>query len=180
MIIFYSIVLVLCALAMLFLLRVGYWYYCQYRFVEVIKGRLFRCKAMPEARLLKTVRAHGIRTVIDLRRPANSGRAIEDERRCLEEEGIGYVNVPANQSPSPETVGAFLEAVQAAEPGPLLVHCRDGRGRCVFYCAIYLIEHEGLSPDQARRKCRLVASRGTFSPTGAKGRFLLEYTPKRG
>lgn len=179
MIIFYSVVLAICVLAMLFLLRVGYWYYCQYRFVEVIRGRLFRCRAMPKMRLLKTVRKYGIRSVIDLRRPKNSAPAIEAERRCLEEEGIDYFSVPANQVPSPETVDAFLGAVEKAGPGPLLVHCRDGRGRCVFYSAIYLIEFEGLSPDAARRKCRMVASRGTFSPTGAKGRFLLDYSPKR-
>lgn len=180
MVIFYSVILAICSLAVLFLLRVGYWYYCQYRFVEVIKGRLYRCKAMPEPRLLKTIHKYGIRNVIDLRRPKNSGVAIEAERRCLKEAGVGYVNLPANQVPAPETVDAFLKAVDDAGPGPLLVHCRDGRGRCVFYSAIYLIEFEGLSPDAARRKCRLVASRGTFSPTGAKGRFLLEYSPKRG
>jgi protein tyrosine phosphatase (PTP) superfamily phosphohydrolase (DUF442 family) len=179
-VIFYSVVLALCGLAMIFLLRVGYWYYCQYRFVEVVKGRLFRCKAMPGARLLKTIRKYGIQSVIDLRRPENSGEAIENERRVLEDEGVGYANVPANQAPSPETVAAFLKAVEQTGPGPLLVHCRDGRGRAVFFSAIYLIEYEGLSPDQARRKCRLVASRGTFSPSGAKGRFLLEYSPKRG
>ncbi len=165
---------------MLFLLRVGYWYYCQDRFVEVVKGRLFRCKAMPGKRLLKTVRKYGIQSVIDLRRPKNSGEAIENERRVLEDEAVGYANIPANQVPSPETVDAFLEAVEKAGPGPLLVHCRDGRGRAVFYSAIYLIEYEGLTQDEARRRCRLVASRGTFSPTGAKGRFLLEYSPKRG
>jgi protein tyrosine phosphatase (PTP) superfamily phosphohydrolase (DUF442 family) len=180
MIIFYSAILAFCALAMLLLMRVGYWYYCQYRFVEVVKGRLYRCKAMPGPKLLQTVRTFGIRTVIDLRRPQNSGEAIEAERRSLEAEGIGYVNVPANQVPAPETVNAFLEAVDQAGPGPLLVHCRDGRGRAVFYSAIYLIEYEGLTQDEARRKCRLVASRGTFSPTGAKGRFLLGYSPRRG
>jgi len=180
MIIFYSVILALCALAVLFLLRVGYWYYCQYRFVEVIKGRLYRCKAMPEPRLLKTVRKYGIQAVIDLRRPKNSAEAIEAERGWLEKEGITYLNVPANQVPSPETVDAFMAAVKKAGDGPLLIHCRDGRGRAVFYSAIYLIEYEGLSPDAARRKCRLVASRGTFSPTGAKGRFLLAYSPKRG
>jgi protein tyrosine phosphatase (PTP) superfamily phosphohydrolase (DUF442 family) len=179
MIIFYSVILALCGLAMLFLLRVGYWYYCQDRFVEVIRGRLYRCKAMPGPRLLKTVRKYGIRNVIDLRRPANSGKAIEAERRCLEEEGVGYFNIPANQSPSAETVDAFLEAVEQADPGPLLVHCRDGRGRAVFYSAIYLIEYQGLTQGEARRKCRLVASRGTFSPTGAKGRFLLDYSPRQ-
>jgi protein tyrosine phosphatase (PTP) superfamily phosphohydrolase (DUF442 family) len=180
MVVFYSVLLALCALAMLFLLRVGYWYYCQYRFVEVIKGRLYRCKAMPENRLLKTVRKYGIRSVIDMRRPKNSAAGIDAERGWLEEQGTGYFNIPANQVPSPETVDAFLAAVEKAGEGPLLVHCRDGRGRAVFYSAIYLIEYEGLTPDQARRKCRLVASRGTFSPTGAKGRFLLEYSPRRG
>ncbi len=58
-----------------------------------------------------------------------------------------------------------------------LVTYRTGDGRKRFFS---LCTHgRDMTPDEARRKCRLVASRGTFSPTGAKGRFLLDYTPRR-
>jgi len=177
--VFAIIGLALGGLLLFTLFRIGYWYYFQYRFVEVVPGRLFRCQAMPPERMRKTVRKHGIRTVIDLRRPKNAGEAIEAERRAVEDAGVNYINLPVNQTPTEKHIRAYLETVDGLEPGPLLVHCRDGRGRCVFYCAIHLIEYEGLTRDEARRKCRLISSQGTFSPTGEKGAYLLSYTPRR-
>jgi len=165
-------------LALLALARWSYWYFFQYRFVEVVKGRLYRSQAMPPDVLVKTIRRHGVDTVIDLRRPANAAEAIEAEQRAVEGTGARYINSPSNQVSTAESIEAFLEAVEQSGPGRILIHCRDGRGRAVFYGAIYLIEFEGLTPDQARRKCRLVASRGTFSPGGAKGRALLDYIPR--
>lgn len=178
MTIFSGVLVFLGILVLVVVLRVVYWYYFQYRFVEVVRDRLYRSQAMPPETLVKTIRRHGIDTVIDLRRPANAAAAIEAERRAVEGAGARYINSPSNQVSTPESTEAFLEAVKAAGPGRILVHCRDGRGRAVFYGAIYLVEFEGLTPDQARRKCRLVARYGTFSPAGAKGRALLDYTPR--
>ncbi len=176
---FVIIGLAIVGLLLLTLLRIGYWYYCQYRFVAVVPGRLYRCQAMPPERMRRTVLKHGIRTVIDLRRPANAKEAIEAERRAVKDAGVAYINLPVNQTPTEAHIQAFLETVDGLEEGPLLVHCRDGRGRCVFYCAIHLIEYEGMTRDEARRKCRLISSQGTFSPTGEKGAYLLSYTPRR-
>jgi protein tyrosine phosphatase (PTP) superfamily phosphohydrolase (DUF442 family) len=173
------ILAVLLLIPLVAVLGFGHWYLFRYRFVEVARGRFFRCQEMPPARLLKTVRRHGVRLVIDLRFPASSGEKIRAERATLERVGVDYVNLPTDQIPPADVVRRFLKTVEDAGPEPILVHCKDGRGRCVLFGAIYLIEFEQLDPDQARSRCRLLASRGTFAPDGAKGRYLLAYSPRR-
>jgi len=70
----------------------------------------------------------------------------------------------------------------------VLIHCKDGEGRAVFFGAIYRIEFLNQSPEQAyleqRRLpkdllwCRcLVPSVGLFSRHNPKTALLLQYRP---
>ena len=156
----------------------AHWYFLEHRFSVVSAGDLYQSAEMDPAALADTVREHGIRTVIDLRKEPELGMA--EERQALAELGVRYVHIPSEHSPAPETVDAFLAVVAQTKNRPVLVHCAHGEGRSVLFAAIYRIEIQGWENDRARRACRLLPWRGTFSPDGEKGKYLLTYRRRLG
>ena len=155
----------------------GHWIVLEHRFETISEGAFYQSAEMQPDALVDTVKEHGIKTVIDLRRDADMDDTtwFERERAALEKEGIRYVRLPANQVPKDETVDAFLEIAKDAAERPILVHCEHGQGRSVLFAALYRIEFEGWDPERARRATRLFSWRGSFSPGAPKGTYLRDY-----
>jgi len=153
----------------------GYWAWLDYRFLTVTDGQVYRSGAMPPEKLVERVREHGIRTVIDLR---SGGKAVEAERDALAAIGVRHHNVPSGQVPADERVDAFLEIMRQPENRPVLIHCQHGIGRATLYSAIYRMELEGWSNEQARSTAYWRSGLGSFEAGDSKGRFLLDYTPR--
>ena len=72
---------------------------------------------------------------------------------------------------------AFLDLMRT-DPFPVLIHCHDGFGRSVLFSALYRIEFEGWSNEEARRATRLFPWWGSFKPGSAKGDYLRCYVPR--
>lgn len=77
----------------------------------------------PAQRDLKEAKALGIRTVIDLRMPAESHTSNEE---MASNNDLGYVNIPVNKSALAARQIDELERALASTPGPHLVHCATG------------------------------------------------------
>lgn len=154
----------------------GYWAILDHRFWTVADGQVYRSAAMSPEKLEDKVREYGIRAVIDLRR--HSDDQVAAERSVLAKLDVKHFHLPSKQIPSDRTVEAFLEIMSHNAYRPVLIHCKDGEGRAPLFSAIYLIEHEGRSNDQARRASRILSFVGNFSPTSKKGVFLHNYAPR--
>jgi protein tyrosine phosphatase (PTP) superfamily phosphohydrolase (DUF442 family) len=153
-----------------------YWKHVQYGITAIGEGNLYLSGAMPPEELQETVRRYGIKSVVDLR--FTTART-EMERAAMQESGVRYHALPTPQVPTQETVDAYLKLLEDPANFPVLVHCHHGTGRTQLFGALYRIEVEGWSPDKARRATRLLPESSSFSEDRGKGRFLLEYKPRR-
>jgi protein-tyrosine phosphatase len=144
---------------------------------EVIdEGKVYQSGAMPPDEFVAVVARYGVRTVVDLRKP---GQGVQAERAALAGRDVRHVHLPAKQVPDAETVEAFLRLTDDPAAFPLLIHCKHGSGRSSLFAAIYRIEHLGWDNDRARRATRLFPDWSSFGRDVSKGRYLLEYRPRR-
>ena len=153
-----------------------HWAVFRHRFTVVTEGVVYQSAEMPPQKLLETVGKYGIRTVIDLRR---DGPLVAAEREALARAGVTHSHLPTPQVPTPETVDAFLAVMDDPANRPVLIHCEHGEGRAPLFSALYRIEYEGWSNEEARRATRLLSFRGAFSHGRRKGDYLHSYVPRR-
>jgi len=152
----------------------SYWAWVEHRFLAVTEGQVYRSAAMPPDELVAVVRDHGIRTVIDLRDPKDG--EVTAEQAALAAAGVKHVSVPSQQIPSEATVTKVVEVLGDAANRPVLIHCEDGVGRAVLFSALYRIEYEGWSKEDARRAAFWGSGLGrSFLPGGEKARFIEDY-----
>lgn len=168
-----------------------YWVFVDHRLTVVTPEQVFQSAAMPPEDLVRVSQRLGVQTVFDFRDYADQDSRIATERTTLERNGIRYIHVPSSRTPGPETVGAFVRAMQpeVAAHRRVLLHCHDGEGRAVFYSAIYRIEFEGWDNQRAYQATtrlppslmflgRAFPAIGRLSPTNPKTRLILSYTPQ--
>ncbi len=152
-----------------------YWANFEYRFVVVEEGAAYHSSRIPPEKIGDFAHKHGVRTVIDLR---FAGAATEAERKACEAAGIRYVSIPSEQVPDDDAVARFLEIARDPANRPLLMHCFHGEGRAPLFGAIYRIEIEGWSPEEARKATRPFPFLGNFRKGAAKGKYLRDYKPR--
>jgi len=156
------------------------------KFATITPGAVYQSAAFAPDELVETCRAHGIRTVIDLR--DSRGELIDACAATATAAGLHHLHVPTRSWPFPEEVEAFLAALDSAER-PVLVHCQHGEGRSVLMCAMHRVANEGWSNRRAfEGTCRLpdsikflndwFPSLRRFNPAHPKGKFVLSYRPK--
>jgi protein tyrosine/serine phosphatase len=150
---------------------IGYSFYSQSHirnFHMVREGVLYRSGQMSVPGLQSVIRDHGIKTVVSLR-PAD-----EVEEAFCRNEGINYYRI----SPRPwEGVPQFLEIMDDPELHPILIHCYAGIHRTGAYSAIYRMEYEHWSNEQAIAELR---ARG-YTALGDEWNlleFLEQYQPR--
>jgi protein-tyrosine phosphatase len=123
-------------------------------FRVVRQGVLYRSAQMSLAGLMRAVNDYGIRTVISLR-DADRPDDLAEEAYCRKEEINFYrlpprhwdtSNGPAEAEPN---VRKFLEIIDDPDNYPILVHCFAGVHRTGAYVAVYRMERERWSNEQA-------------------------------
>jgi protein tyrosine phosphatase (PTP) superfamily phosphohydrolase (DUF442 family) len=159
----------------------------RHRLGTVSEGQLYKSAAMPPRTMASVAKELGLRTVIDLR-TSTEGQdstnttaqdAIDAEAAALRAAGVRHVHLPTGQVPTDETVRRFLEVLDDPASRPALVHCHHGVGRAELFAALYRIEFEGWSNAKARDATRWIVAGSSFSDGAEKGRFLLQYQPRR-
>jgi tyrosine-protein phosphatase SIW14 len=129
-------------------------------FQVVREGVLYRCSQPSKSALQRLLHDYGIRTVISLRDAKAPGMPIPDrwEDEFCKREEVTFVRLSPQHwegvdehSPPPveENVHKFLEIMNDPRNHPVLVHCFGGIHRSGAYCAIYRMEFERWSNDQA-------------------------------
>jgi protein tyrosine/serine phosphatase len=122
----------------------------------------------------KDLAALGIKTVIDLRtRPEPYGR------RCVEAEGMRYINIPMSDTeyPKSDDIQQFLEIVDDPASGKLFMHCAGGRHRTGVLGAVYRFTHDGWNYEQVYEEMKSYDFY-TLWLHGAMKRFVQDYSAK--
>jgi protein tyrosine/serine phosphatase len=125
-------------------------------FHVVIPGRLFRSAQQSAEDLERTIRAHGIRTVINLRGFCDE-EWYPEQRAVTRHMGVAMEDVGLYcwRSPPQEDVCRLIRILDEAE-GPILIHCRSGIDRTGWASAVALLLQDGTDPQQASRQLSLV------------------------
>ncbi len=120
----------------------------------VREGVLYRSGQTTVAGLERIIHDHGIRTVVSLR--DGSSDADREEEAFCNKQDIQYIRIlPRNwgalEGPPPVDAGVkrFVQVMADPRNYPVLVHCFAGTHRSGAYCAIYRMEFEGWSNEQA-------------------------------
>ncbi|WP_407052100.1 tyrosine-protein phosphatase [Methyloraptor flagellatus] len=117
---------------------------------EVETGRVFRSGQLWPSQFASMIRAHDIRTVINLRGESPGESWFDQELQTAAARGVKYISVPmsANAEPSPELLMKLVHALDTAEQ-PVLIHCEGGADRTGLASAIYRYRRLGDPPEQA-------------------------------
>ena len=118
---------------------------------EVIPGRFFRSAEMSRSRLQETIKAHNIKTVIDMRldsdAPDSTGLSEAEAARLA---GASYLHLPFSSARADQLdqLSNLLAAFDSAKL-PILVHCSSGTHRSGVAAALWLLEKERKSYEEA-------------------------------
>jgi len=129
---------------------------------EVRKNELFRSAEMKPAEMATVVKEKGIKTVLDVRaNPNDLSPEYTGEEKAVSDVGATYATFPmvGSRELSQKAVLDLLNLIDNAEP-PLLVHCTSGTHRSGAVAAIWLMERDGVSFDEAMKQ--LSAKYGYF------------------
>jgi tyrosine-protein phosphatase SIW14 len=106
----------------------------------------------PEGRDYQDLAAAGITTIINL----TSDDAQADERSRTEQAGMKYFQIPmtTHRAPTAAEVTEFLKIVNDPANQPVFVHCVGGRHRTGVMTAVYRMNQDGWTSDQAFREMK--------------------------
>lgn len=164
------------------------WYvHFNYRFGVITENKVYKSGKIPPDKIAKYLNEYKIKTVIDLRHPElhdplNPGKqdGIDREREAVEKlSGVRHINIPSGQVPSKENLVKFFEVMDDSASYPVLIHCYHGTGRAIIYSALYRIEYEGNSNEEAREKTRFRLNGSSFDEGRSKGDFLINYKARK-
>ena len=177
-----------CAWLLVSAIYYGYWVICQRRWVTVTPNEVYQSGWMRPGRLIRWTRTRNISTVIDFRGACDKG--VKQEAAILAKAGVRYINIPCGRTPTHHAISAFVAIANSerAAGNRMLIHCKDGQGRAVFFAAVYRMEFVGWRPAEAylgtrrlpkalRWICWLVPRAGLLSYDNPKTAMILNYQP---
>ena len=89
--------------------------------------------------------------------------------------GLNYFNNPSGQIPTQKNINTYLKIMDNPDNYPVLIHCYHGTGRAILYSAIYKIEYEHFTNEQARLNTRDLVLFSSFDNGTPKGEYLKSY-----
>jgi len=97
--------------------------------------------AQPTAEGFKSLADLGVKTIVDLRHGKDHS---DSEEKIAEQFGLHYINVPMEglTAPTDKQIANLLAVLDAADKGPVFVHCRQGKDRTGIVVACYRIDHD--------------------------------------
>ena len=157
-----------------------------FRVVE--DGVLYRSGQLNPAGLERVIHDYGIRTVISFRYAKSEDLDPPDkwEEELCYRLGVNYVrirprewspdekaNVPAEQG-----IDQFLSIMADERKRPVLVHCNRGVHRTGSYCAIYRMECQGWSNNDAMNELEELGYDNLDNEEDVRG-YLERYVPRK-
>jgi protein tyrosine/serine phosphatase len=139
------------------------------RLREVTPAVLYRCGQLSIDGFVEAVDRYGIRTIInaqdeypdpDIERSFWDRATVKESELCREL-GVRYVHLPPDLIPRrqvpanrPAAIERFLAIMDDPANLPVLVHCRAGLHRTGVLAAVYRMEYQGWTHEQAIHELR--------------------------
>lgn len=158
-----------------------------YNFKEIATKKVYKSGVIPPDQIKDYVQKYKIKSIIDLRIPGTNdlklnpevpGELQAEKNAVAKIKGLNYFSNPSNQIPSQKNIDCFLEIMDNPANYPVLIHCHHGTGRAILYSAIYRIEFENSSNEQARLNTRDLVLFSSFDNGTPKGEYLKAYVSR--
>ena len=158
-------------------------------FRVVQPGVLYRSGQMTLTGLKMAEHDYGIKTVITLRDASYADGAPPDwaEEEYCDAQGINYYRIsprtwwaPDGSVPAEEGVRQFRAIMDNPANYPVLIHCFGGIHRTGAFCAIYRMEYDHWTRDEAMGELKAHGF-GLYAATAANDyitQYLLHYQPR--
>lgn len=155
-----------------------------FRIVE--PGLLYRSGRFSTDDLNRVVQMYGIRTVINFRAEESGEQPDQDEEEFCCEHFLDYYRVvylnwedrDGGPPPADQSVSEFLALMDRRHDlGPILIHCFAGRHRTGAFTAIYRMQYNGWSNDEAIREM-IDAGYDGFHRENDIRTYLTNYDPR--
>jgi protein tyrosine phosphatase (PTP) superfamily phosphohydrolase (DUF442 family) len=165
------------------------------RLRPIVPGKLYRSGQMTAEGFRDAITDLDIKTVVNLQedypdpdlRESYFDRSTIKETELCRRLGVKYVfiapdTLPRNQVPShrPEAIEQMLAVFDDAENYPILIHCKAGLHRTGCMAAVYRMEYQGWTPEQAVEEMKDLGF-GDRACTAANDyvyQYVLSYQPR--
>ena len=117
-----------------------------------VSSNLYR-GAQPKEGGLNRLKKMGVKSIINLRDSDDHSKTEERKAKAL---GFTYFNIPLPNfdRPDDQTVARILGLITTAENQPVFVHCKRGSDRTGTIIALYRIDHDGWTSEQAKSEAK--------------------------
>ncbi|RZJ36646.1 MAG: protein phosphatase [Flavobacterium sp.] len=162
--------------------------YFNYRFMTISDGKVYKSGVIPPDKIADFVKKYHIKSIVDLRGPVTKDKInnpenwkqINAEKAAVAKiPNLNYYNIPSEQVPKKDNLNKFYKVMDDKANYPVLIHCYHGIGRAQVYSAVYRIEYEGFSNEEARKNAAFPVIFSSFDNGTPKGEFLKSYIPRK-
>ncbi|WP_316635702.1 dual specificity protein phosphatase family protein [uncultured Flavobacterium sp.] len=159
-----------------------------HNFKTITEGKVYKSGVIPPDELEDYIKKYHIKSVIDLRFPGtldsiNNPEIPEQliaEKEAIEKiKGVNYFNNGSDQIPSEKALESFFRIMDNNDNYPVLIHCYHGIGRAQLYSALYRIEYEGFTNEEARSETGTIVKFSSFDNGTPKGEYLKSYQSRK-
>jgi len=159
-----------------------------HNFMAITEGKVYKSGVIPPDEIESYVKKYHIKSIIDLRFPGTGDDVnnpeipaeLTAEKQAIEKiPGVNYFNDGSDQVPNQKNLDIFFKIMDNPNNYPVLIHCYHGIGRAQMYSAIYRIEYEGFSNEEARHKAAFPFIFSSFDDGKPKGEYLKSYKSRK-
>jgi len=182
------IVIAILAVIMLFVGKYVYDMHINHNFETITDGKVYKSGVIPPDEIADYVSKYHIKSIVDLRFPGTADlennpempSELTAEKDAVEKiPGVQYFNNGSDQVPNQQNLDRFYKILDNPENYPVLIHCYHGVGRAEIYSALYRIEYENYTNEDARHGVRPIIKWGAFDDGTPKGEYLKAYKSRK-
>ena len=183
-----KIVLFLSIIILLFVGKYVYDMNINHNFETITEGKVYKSGVIPPDEIANYVKKYNIKSIVDLRFPGTADLVNNPEipteltaeiEAIAKIKGVNYFNNGSDQVPTQENINSFLKIMDNKANYPVLIHCYHGVGRAEMYAAIYRIEYENFTNEEARNGVRTLIKFSSFDDGKPKGEYLMHYKSRK-
>lgn len=159
-----------------------------HNFEIITEGKVYKSGVIPPNEIESYVKKYHIKSIIDLRFPGTTdlvnnpeipAELTAEKDAVAKIKGVNYFNNGSDQVPKQENLDRFFKIMDNKNNYPVLIHCYHGTGRAEMYSAIYRIEYENFTDEQARKGVRTLIKWSSFDDGKPKGEYLKAYKSRK-
>lgn len=159
-----------------------------HNFETITEGKVYKSGVIPPDEIADYVEKYKIKSIIDFRFPGTQdlvnnpeipSELLSEKDAIAKIKGVNYFNNGSDQVPNQKNLNYLFEILDNKNNYPVLMHCYHGTGRAEIYSAIYRIEYENFTNEEARNQVRFLVKWSSFDDGKPKGEFLKNYKTRK-